>query len=513
MNRFPWRNTLIFLLIVAAHMLFKLIALDASGFWYDETFGLYYSEQDWGLIKHTSEWDVNPPLYYYFLYIWRNLFGIREYAIRFSSVLFSSLSAGVLYFLVRKHFNQTAAVLSLIFFTASYEVYYYAHEARCYSIILFLVLSSTWCFFNLIERKGAADIILLGICNFFLVYAHYVAAIVPAIQFFLLLVFFEKDFFKRAGLSFLLTFALVFWRFTKKQVILIFHHEKSFWLTKPNSGDLKHVFYDFFNGTFFFWISVAVAAIALGLIIIYNRKIFSDRAFRIKSIYLLLCGVCTIFLFYVLSQFMPMFLKRYLLFTTPFLYMLIAVLVSLTGNQIRFALAGALCLVSALSFIHFDYRTPKPMNYREAAQTVKYLKTNETLVLAETRDIKALFAYYFDQPAFSDFRKMDSLLNTKNVYFVTKPEDIAYVDLKKYKQVILTQTFERFNEDNTRLLNYISSQFKFKASNSSFADVRINLFTTWPEGSEELAKIRKKKFGSLAPLKKKKMKKAISRRS
>ena len=108
-----------FLLIVILHIIFKSFFLDYSCFLYDETFSLFYSLQDWGLIKHTSEWDIVPPLYYYVLWIWRHLFGISEFAIRFSSVLFSSVAAGVLFLFTQKHFGKIAAIAALLFYTAS----------------------------------------------------------------------------------------------------------------------------------------------------------------------------------------------------------------------------------------------------------------------------------------------------------------------------------------------------------------------------------------------------------
>src|SRR5438132_4046761 len=143
MTKILTRNTLLFVLIVLVHVAYKMMYLDYSGFWYGETFNLFFSQQDWGLIKHISEWDVNPPLYYYFLWIWRNLFGEGEFAIRFSSVLFSSLSAGMIYIFAAKYFNRVTALVALLLFTSSNEVFFYSHEARCYSIVLFFCLCSS----------------------------------------------------------------------------------------------------------------------------------------------------------------------------------------------------------------------------------------------------------------------------------------------------------------------------------------------------------------------------------
>src|SRR6185369_15818070 len=76
-------NGFIFLLIVVVSLCFKVMYIDRWGFWHDEAFGLYFSQQHWGHLKHISEWNQDPPLYFYFLWIWQHLFGIGEYSLRF----------------------------------------------------------------------------------------------------------------------------------------------------------------------------------------------------------------------------------------------------------------------------------------------------------------------------------------------------------------------------------------------------------------------------------------------
>src|SRR5687768_1936035 len=108
-------NTFVFFLLVIVHVAYKVLYLDHWGFWHDEAFSLYYSQQHWGHIKHISEWDINPPLYYYFLSIWQNLFGNTEYAVRFSSVIFSALAGGMLFLFCARNFNRSTGWLAVLF--------------------------------------------------------------------------------------------------------------------------------------------------------------------------------------------------------------------------------------------------------------------------------------------------------------------------------------------------------------------------------------------------------------
>ncbi|HWY36508.1 MAG TPA: glycosyltransferase family 39 protein, partial [Nitrosopumilaceae archaeon] len=283
-------NTLIFFLVFILHLVFKSFYLNDSGFWYDETFGLYFAHQDWGHIKHTADWDINPPLYYYLLWIWRHFFGIGEFAIRYSSVLFSALAAGMLYVFTAKNFNKLAALIAILTFTFSNEAWFYSHEARCYSLILFLVLCSSSLYFELLHQSSKLFIFLLGLVNFLLIYTHYISAILLFFQAAVALIYFNKTFFKRIGISILITMALTFIRFTKKQVIHIFHHEKSFWLEKPELSDLKTTFFDFFNGKDLFFIYLTLVFVALVFLLCLHKFRDWKKVEKIKMMYILLCG-------------------------------------------------------------------------------------------------------------------------------------------------------------------------------------------------------------------------------
>lgn len=463
-----------FLLIFVAHLLFKSMYLDHSGFWYDETFGLYFSQQDWGLIKHTSEWDLNPPLYYYFLWIWRNLFGISEYAIRFSSVLFSSLAAASLFVFAMKFFNRTTALVALILFTASNEIYFYSHEARCYSIILFLAIWSSYFFLDLLNRRNMLSIILLGLINFLLIYTHYLTGLILLFQLVLLVIINQKQIYKRMIWAFGITIILAFWRFTWKTIYLIFHHEKSFWLEKPTLKDLGNTFFDFFNGATLF---LLIALTVILMIVIFKTrggKLSSEE--RIKTLYLVFCGLLTILVTYIASSFMPLFLKRYLLFAFPFLCAIVGFLVSILHRPLKIAMFGIITVYAVFMFAAIDLRTPKYMQYREAMPLIKEMKTPETAVLVQTKALNALFAYYYDQKIFKDFYHFDSLLRASNVFPVSGPEDLRDVNLKNYKRVILTQTFEQMAPHGSELPLLLAAQFRKKAIITQYQGLTIRIY-------------------------------------
>ncbi len=467
----------VFLLIVIFHIIFKSFFINYSGFWYDETFGLHYSLQDWGLIKHTSEWDLNPPLYYYFLWIWRNLFGISEFAIRFSSVLFSSLSAGIIYIFSIKYFNKTTALISLLIYTSSNEIFFYSHEARCYSMLFFLTLCSSYFYFNLLNKKSISSIILLGLTNFLLIYTHYLTGLVLVFQGLLILLFFNKTIFKQVSIAFLITLVLAFWRFTKKTILLIFNHEKKFWLSKPTYNDLINTVYDFFNEKEIFFIYVGIIIITLIIIYATNKFKAFKNLFTIKTTYIAFCGVGTIIICYALSSISPVFTKRYVVYALPFICLLIGIIISrINNNKFKYVVTSLICLLSLYSFNKIDFKTPKPMNYRDSMVLIKKEKTPSTLTLVETKDMESLFAYYYDKEIFLDYKNLKTRLNENNIHLISGMQDLQGIDFERYDKLILTQTFVQQKKENEMLLCRLSSIYKKKTLNKDYVGIDIYIF-------------------------------------
>ena len=473
----PKNSAYYFLIVFIIHLCFKSLYLDYCGFWFDEVHCVYFSEQHWGHIKHVAEWDINPPLYIYFTYIWRNLFGISEYSIRFACVLFSSLAAGMVFIFSARFFNKTTAFIATLIFSASSTILFFAHEARSYSLILFLVLCSSWLFLSLLEKKNKWHLLLLAITNFLLIYTHYFIGFLFLFQWVIVLIVYKKDFFKQLLYAYLITLALSLWRFTYKTILVIFNHEKDFWLPKTGLYELKSAFYDYFNNrnTLIFYVILTVII----LIHLFYTKVFSknSRMENIRLMYLLFCGFFTVFFAFFISQFTPIFLMRYLLFTSPFMYITIAYFISKSAPKIMYTASALVLLVSIYSCSKFELRTPKSMNYRDAMAVIKKIQSPTTVILAETKDMAPLFSYYYDKDIFTDYYNTVSRLNEKNIFFVSSAEDVKVLDFKKYDRIILTQSFDQINPENAALLEYLNREYKLKATVKYYNEVNILAFT------------------------------------
>lgn len=455
--------------IVLVNILFKISQLDFSSFWYDEIVSIESASLDFGHIKHVSEWDNNPPFYYYCLSVWIKLFNDSELYVRLLSVIFSSLSGGVIFLLANKFFNKTTAIISSFLYLSNNFLYFYSHEARAYSLIALLVLVSSYLFLNFREKYTWKNIFFLGFINFLIVYTHYIAGLVVAFEVLLMLFYLDKNQKIKFSYSILITILFVLLRFTKKQFLLIFafnNPNSIFWLKKSEFIYLTEVLSEFFFN--YFLIFPFLLIIVIGVIFEYRYK---KKESHFPIMYSFIIGLGSIIIVYLIGIKVSIFLDRYLIFAVPFIYILIAYGFSFFKNKY----IGI--IFSVLFFIYFsfkiDYKTPKPMDYKNAVGFIKRIKKTDDLIIVKFNAVPSLFCYYYEK----DYLKLQKkkLTNAKNILICKSWLDVN-VDLKNYKRVIVVDAFEDLNPQDIEFTTKLSEQKKHHSIVSYYKGVNITFY-------------------------------------
>ena len=107
------------------------------------------------------------------MHYWIKIFGIGAFAARFPALLFSSLSAVVLFKTGLKYFNLRTGLLTALFYTGSTFHMFYAHDARVYSLFFLLSALSLYFFLSLIkEIENKKTLVYLILCNILFVAIH-----------------------------------------------------------------------------------------------------------------------------------------------------------------------------------------------------------------------------------------------------------------------------------------------------------------------------------------------------
>lgn len=148
----PFLITSIVLLI-----LLRVLFLTGDSLCLDETFSVVNAQQAASVIieEHINGTEPNAPFYPLLLKTWMTIFGNSERAVRSLSLLFSFLTAIVLYKGVKNQQGTRAAEWILFLFALSPPLLYFSQEVRAYGLFLFL-LSLFFQAANDFTRKGVS---------------------------------------------------------------------------------------------------------------------------------------------------------------------------------------------------------------------------------------------------------------------------------------------------------------------------------------------------------------------
>jgi 4-amino-4-deoxy-L-arabinose transferase-like glycosyltransferase len=186
-------NYLIFLFLLLAASFVRLWNLGGPSFFQDElALLLHQSFSFTEIIEFSSVWGFHPPLYYFYLKAWTSVFGISEWASRFSSILPSVVLCVTPYFYRRNiPFHYAYLSLMLVF---SFPIIFWSQVVDPYALGLLFFLNAAflvWKLFQNEQEKIWPLITFAALCF----YTHYAAglAIFLLIGIFWLISFFNKS--------------------------------------------------------------------------------------------------------------------------------------------------------------------------------------------------------------------------------------------------------------------------------------------------------------------------------
>ncbi len=258
--------------------------------------------------------DMHPIFYHLYLKFWTSIFGLSDWSIRFSSLLFYVLNSILIYKISLKFFTKNTGLLLIAAFSfLSFSIYGLSY-ARPYNAGLFFILLT---FLSLLEIKNHEEkstkwFFLLIISFLGAVCSHYFASIVVfamAIMFLFYINLKNKILLLLAGFISLVLFSPHFH--------ITLHHlnqEGITWLSIPKASWIAENLFFFFNESFFLIISFC-SLILLRLIFIRKYPIKQN-----ESISYFVFFASYIFAFFISIYFTPILRDMTLFFFLPFLF-------------------------------------------------------------------------------------------------------------------------------------------------------------------------------------------------
>jgi mannosyltransferase len=130
--------------IVAAAL--RWFRIDAQSLWYDEGISAHQLVRTFPEILRAAALDTHPPLYYWTLKAWAEVFGSSELALRSLSALWGMVMVALTLLIGRRLFGSTVGSVAALLLAAAPLAVYYSQEVRMYAQVTALGLVAVYAY-------------------------------------------------------------------------------------------------------------------------------------------------------------------------------------------------------------------------------------------------------------------------------------------------------------------------------------------------------------------------------
>lgn len=441
--------------------IWKLIYIGHRDICIDEPFTIFNAQRGlWDIWLLSSQNEPNPPLFLFIEHFIINIFGLSPMAVRFPSLVFSSLTPVFLFLLGRKLFSSTAGFTAALLFIFSSQQFYYGLEARTYALLYLAAAASIYYFFCFkSDPKNRKYFWLLILANMVMVYSHYFGWLVVFAEAMIVLMCLKnKGLIKGWMLNTAIQVILYapMWGVMIQQFLI---SGKGTWVTPPLPQDYYIEMANMLNGL----VAVKFIFCILLLTIIYG--LYTGKGgwlFNRNHLYLLLLFFVPYTLMFFVSFKMPIFLNRYILFGSVSLYLLVGGVFGVISEKLERLKFVPLFLLLIVSFFSLTI-LPNTVYFRDvqkAVAKVKALHSDGDLILIHALPGKEGFAYYYNREIFSQPYAFDSLLATHNILPVWGLNDFkGNISKYPFKRIVYYQDASLFYDPSNAIYKYLDSAY------------------------------------------------------
>lgn len=296
-------------------------------FWYDEAYTIAMMGHSFSDIWKITAIDVHPPLYYFMLKLFTEIFGDSLFVMRIFSNLgiVACLLLGV--FPIKRLFGENVSLAFIILMVLIPVNQYLGVEIRMYSWAMFFVLACSVYGYQAFQEKTLVcytQMTFFAICA---AYTHYYALIAIFSVFFILVAYF---FFKRRSIIrpvlFGIILLLAYMPWIPEFTTQLYNVHQNFWVETPTSKDVLLFCYYFFSPKepshpytiFSVWTMSIALLITLGLIagiLIATIRLYltnkTSKRLKTASYFILIFSMTIIVTFAITFIVKPISVPRY----------------------------------------------------------------------------------------------------------------------------------------------------------------------------------------------------------
>ncbi|MCH2231680.1 MAG: glycosyltransferase family 39 protein [Crocinitomicaceae bacterium] len=417
--------------LILFYILFRGLFISSFPIGLDEPFSIYWAQQPWADMLEMFQHENNPPLHFIILKFWTGIWGDSAVAVRSVSLIFSALAIIPIVKLGELVGNRRVGVILFGFYLFSSFHHYFALEARTYSLIILLF---SWILFELYKLlfTESKSFIGLALANTLLLYAHYSGVLIVGFELVVLLLFINTSIkkIKSLLLAFLVTLVLFIPGIGLMMTRVSEFSVSNSWVPIPHWTELYGNVFRFLNGT----VGALVLILAVKILVLIAGKKYWKEYISKKFLFaLLFFFVPYLGMFIVSFLYQPVFLDRYLLFTTIPLFLIIALVADKSLEILKKPGLIYLLLIPIIPF--FEMIPSNDRSDDEIADFVrKYENPNSSIIMCPPA-YDLTFMYHYDRETFANYssesnEKFNAIYNVDEISFSELNETVIFVDAK-----------------------------------------------------------------------------------
>lgn len=398
------------LLIIALGAALRVHKLGAESIWLDEAFTIQTARASLASIVEETSKDVHPPLFYFVLHYWMEVFGESEFSTRLLSTLFGVLTLLAIYKVATLLFDKGTGLVAALLLALSHFHIWFSQEARMYTLLALLSLLSMYYFIKLLASRSRVALAGYIVASVLMMYTHFYSVFILAAQnlYWLSLLFVSKGIFRETWKRWLLAQIALLVLFLPWLSVLmqqVSRVAKGFWIPRLPARALFETLITYSGSLQLAWMLFPLVGLAIylglkgrskakrELLIAEKRESASES--RLKCYLLLLWLVCPIILPFIVSEFSsPIFLPKYTISASiAFIILAARGFMSVGFHQLRMVLILLIVGFSVIDLRNY-YGAVKKDAWRDAVASFNRLARPNDAVLFNQQSGMSPFDYY-----------------------------------------------------------------------------------------------------------------------
>jgi mannosyltransferase len=479
----------IIVLALAISIAISVLTLLNQSIRLDEAQSVWVYTKSFSAFMHLTAEDVLVPLYGTLLHFWMQIFGTSTYALRAMSMVFFIATVPLLYKLSKSISNKKIAYLTIFLFCLSPFILWYANETRMYTLFLFISTLNNYYFIKLYKSDGKYGKFGLFISIVLGLYTHYIFLFLLVTQvIFIILKMFgvlktANDFnysptvsnfarYRELAVKYIgiVICAGIFFVPWIVYVISLGGAANTMpQIPPPSTFNIFQVFVEFLFGfqsnTLQSILISSWPIILLMMLFLFTRQ----KEMHIQNIeYIALVTFLPVMLVFIASFVKPFFLSRYLIFTTPTLFFLIAAALLSYSKRLAVSIISILfaIMITLIYTQNVSASTPVKENYKTATEFLNQnVKPDDIIVISSPFTIYP-FEYYFNgNTAIQTIPQWDRYAHGPIPAFNQQTFEKQISDNKKiYHNIYLLLSYDQGYQK--KIIDYMDKHYQLKLAKS-----------------------------------------------